>query len=235
MPLDRTPSTIDIDIDLRQGDFGLSARISLPASGVTALFGASGAGKTTLINAVAGLVRPDRGRIAVAGTVLFDSAAGINLKPEQRRVGYVFQDGRLFPHMSVATNLRYGERRHPPSERIARFDDVVSLLGLEALLHRRPRTLSGGEKQRVAIGRALLAAPRVLLMDEPLAALDAARKQEILPYLEKLRDRFALPVLYVTHDRAEVERLAGQIVLMEGGHVVASGAAAELVGRLPAI
>lgn len=221
---------IEIDIDLARPDgFTLTAAFTTPAAGVTALFGRSGAGKTTIIQAVAGVVRPDAGRIVVAGETFFDAARGIDLPIEARRVGYVFQDARLFPHMSVARNLRYGERRTRSPERPIRFEAVVELLGIGHLLARRPHTLSGGERQRVAIGRALLAQPRLLLMDEPLAALDAARKAEILPYLERLRDEVKLPILYVSHAIEEVARLADRMVVLAGGKQVACGPVAEVM------
>ena len=175
----------------------------VPSPGVTVLFGPSGAGKTTAIMAAAGLLRPDLCQIAIDGTVLADTETGIWLPPEQRRMGVVFQDARLFPHMSVATNLRFGLRRAPKGE--IRFSDVVDLLGIGALLPRRPHTLSGGERQRVAIGRALLAQPRLLLMDEPLASLDAPRKADIMPFLTRLKTALRLPVLYVTHALDEVD------------------------------
>ncbi len=212
--------TIAIEVVLHQGDFILTAALALPGAGVTVLFGPSGAGKTSLIDCVAGLARPERGRIAVGERVLFDSQARIDLPPERRHVGYVFQDGRLFPHMTVAANLRYGMKGAAGG---VGFDEVVDLLGIGHLLQRRPANLSGGEKQRVAIGRALLSAPQLLLMDEPLASLDQARRAEILPYLERLRDRFALPILYVTHDRNEARRLAAQVVLLRHGQVTAQG------------
>ncbi len=215
---------IEIDLRLaRPGGFALSAAFTAPAAGVTALFGRSGAGKTTVIQAVAGVVRPDAGRIVVGGETFFDSARDIDLPIEQRRVGYVFQDARLFPHMSVARNLRYGERRAHTLSRPVRFEAVVDLLGIGPLLTRRPHTLSGGERQRVAIGRALLAQPRLLLMDEPLAALDAARKAEILPYLERLRDEVRLPILYVSHSIDEVMRLADLMVVLADGQQLACG------------
>ncbi len=207
----------------------IDIRFSAPAAGVTALFGPSGSGKTTTINAVAGLFRPDVCRVVVDGAVLADTEAGAFLPPERRRVGLVFQDARLFPHMTVATNLRYGARRGPPGP--VRFDELVDLLGLAPLLHRRPRALSGGEKQRVAIGRALLAQPRLLLMDEPLASLDAARKAEIIPYLLRLHQAVAMPIVYVTHAMEELVQLASSLVLLEGGRVVASGTLAELSAR----
>jgi len=221
---------IEIDISLARPDgFALEAAFTAPSSGVTALFGRSGAGKSTIINAVAGVVRPDRGRIVVEGENFFDSARGIDLSIERRQVGYVFQDARLFPHMSVERNLRYGESRVRGRERAIGFDAVVELLGIGHLLARRPHTLSGGERQRVAVGRALLAQPRLLLMDEPLAALDAARKAEILPYLERLRDEMGLPILYVSHALEEVLRLADLVVALSGGRQIAAGPVAEVM------
>ncbi|MBS9478509.1 molybdenum ABC transporter ATP-binding protein [Ancylobacter radicis] len=223
---------IEIDIRLaRPGGFSLAAAFSAPAAGVTALFGRSGAGKTTIIQAVAGVVRPDAGRIVVDGEVFFDQARGIDLPIEARRVGYVFQDARLFPHLSVDSNLRYGERRARATERPIRFEAVVDLLGIGHLLKRRPHTLSGGERQRVAIGRALLAQPRLLLMDEPLAALDEARKAEILPYLERLRDEVRLPILYVSHSIDEVVRLAALMVALADGRQIAAGPVAEVMAN----
>ena len=182
---------------------------------LTALVGASGAGKSTVLNCIAGLIRPDSGRIAVAGEVLFDSAAGINLPPEQRRAGYVFQDARLFPHMTVAANLSYGEKLARPENRWIGQDRVVDLLGIADLLARWPATLSGGEVRRVAIGRALLSAPRFLLLDEPMASLDTVRAESIRALIEQIRDELALPILLVSHDTAEVQRLAGRIVVLD--------------------
>ncbi len=201
----------------------------VPSPGVTVLFGPSGAGKSTTIAVAAGLLRPDACRVEVDGQVLADTDAGIWLPPERRRVGLVFQDARLFPHMSVATNLRFGLRRAPSGP--VRFDEVVDLLGIGPLLARRPHTLSGGERQRVAIGRALLAQPHLLLMDEPLASLDAARKAEILPYLARLKTALRLPVIYVTHALDEATRLADSMVLIEAGRVVASGSLPEVAAR----
>ncbi|MGD0433687.1 MAG: molybdenum ABC transporter ATP-binding protein, partial [Acetobacteraceae bacterium] len=201
----------------------------VPTPGVTVLFGPSGAGKSTTIAVAAGLLRPDACRVAVDGQVLADTDAGVWLPPERRRVGVVFQDARLFPHMSVATNLRFGMRRARPGT--VTFDEVVELLGIGELLGRRPHTLSGGERQRVAIGRALLAQPHLLLMDEPLASLDSARKAEILPYLTRLKTALRLPVLYVTHDLDEVTRLADSMVLVEAGRVVGFGPLAEIAAR----
>jgi molybdate transport system ATP-binding protein len=189
---------IEADIALRRGTFSLAAKFESDA-GVTVLFGRSGSGKTTLLNAIAGLARPDSGRIAIDGEVFFDSKAGISVPVQKRRLGYVFQDGLLLPHLSVRQNLGYGRFFTSEADRYVDFDRVVTLLDLAGLLERRPRHLSGGEKQRVAIGRALLASPRVLLMDEPLASLDAARKGEILHYVERLRDEMHIPIVYVSH------------------------------------
>jgi len=200
-----------------------------PTPGVVALFGPSGAGKSTVIAAAAGLFRPDECRVAVDGKVLGDTAGGVWLPPERRRVGLVFQDSRLFPHMTVATNLRFGLRRVGPGA--VRFDEVVELLGIAALLERRPHSLSGGERQRVAIGRALLAQPHLLLMDEPLASLDASRKAEILPYLARLKTMLQLPVLYVTHALEELAQLADSVVLIDSGSAVAAGPIAEIAAR----
>jgi molybdate transport system ATP-binding protein len=200
-----------------------------PTPGVVALFGPSGAGKSTVIAAAAGLFRPDECRVAVDGKVLGDTAGGVWLPPERRRVGLVFQDSRLFPHMTVATNLRFGLRRVGPGA--VRFDEVVELLGIAALLERRPHSLSGGERQRVAIGRALLAQPHLLLMDEPLASLDAARKAEILPYLTRLKTALRLPAIYVTHALDEVIQLADTMVVIETGQVVACGSLPDVAAR----
>ncbi len=200
-----------------------------PSPGVTILFGPSGAGKSTIIAAAAGLLRPDLCRIAIDADVLADTEAGVWLPPERRGVGLVFQDARLFPHMSVLTNLRFGLRRAAPGR--VGFDEVVDLLGIAPLLSRRPKTLSGGERQRVAIGRALLAQPRLLLMDEPLASLDAARKAEILPFLARLKTALRLPILYVTHAPDEANRLGDSLVLVEAGRVVACGPLPEIAGR----
>ena len=221
---------LELSIRHRQGDFHLD--IDLAAGpGVTALFGPSGSGKTSIINMVAGLTRPDAGRIAVAGRVLFESASGIDVPPEKRRLGYVFQEGRLFPHLSVRSNLTFGWRLVPLAERSVDFDAVVEVLGIGHLLDRQPAGLSGGEQQRVAIGRALLASPRILLMDEPLASLDTARKAEVLPFIAQMARRFRLPILYVSHAMDEVLRLADTLVLMENGRVAASGLTEEVLSR----
>lgn len=202
--------SFEMRVELRLGEAMVTADF-VADGGLTALFGPSGAGKTSLLNMVAGLLRPDGGHIAVDGEVLFDSATGIDHAPQDRRAGYVFQDGRLFPHMRVRDNLAYGARR-AEGRSLMTLDEAVAFLGIAHLLDRWPRTLSGGEAQRVAIGRALLSGPRFLLMDEPLAALDRARREEVLTVIERLRDEVRLPILYVSHDRHEVERLAGLIV-----------------------
>lgn len=191
--------------------------------GVTALFGRSGAGKSTVIKAAAGLMRPDAGHLDIAGETLMDTAAGIFVPPHKRRFGTVFQDARLFPHLTVAQNLDFGTRYAPRRATVDRAE-VIALLGLAPLLERAPGGLSGGERQRVALGRALLSGPRMLLMDEPLASLDAPRKEEILPYLERLRDGpLKLPILYVSHSVDEIARLADRVVLISGGRITAQG------------
>lgn len=201
----------------RRGEFLLDVDLELPNPGVTALFGRSGAGKSTLVAVLAGLLVPERGRITLDGELLFDSDTATNVPSERRGIGYVFQDGRLFPHYDVRGNLRYGLRRATARTARIGFDGVVELLGLGPLLDRRVRELSGGERQRVALGRALLAQPRLLLLDEPLASLDTARKEELLPYFERLRDELAVPMVYVTHAFDEVIRLAQQVVVLERG------------------
>lgn len=203
--------SFEVDVTRRFGEIVVE-RSFVAGPGLTALFGPSGVGKTSVLNMVAGTLRPDRGRIVVAGTVLFDGAAGIDVPPERRRSGYVFQDGRLFPHLRVRANLRYGMRG---VDGAIREEAAVAILGLGHLLDRWPATLSGGEAQRVAIGRALLSSPRFLLMDEPLASLDAARKAEIVPVIERIRDELRLPILYVSHDAREVAALATTQVAFE--------------------
>jgi molybdate transport system ATP-binding protein len=222
---------LEVDIEHRLGAFAFDVHFR-SGRGLTALFGRSGAGKTSIINAIAGLIRPHRGRIVIDGCVLQDTEQSICIAPHRRRIGYVFQDGRLFPHLTVRHNLLFGQWFAPGRERRrARFNDVVDLLGIAPLLERRPARLSGGEKQRVAIGRALLSSPRVLLMDEPLASLDGRRKDEILPYLERLRDEADVPIVYVSHSVAEVTRLATTIVLVSDGRVRAVGPVQEVMGR----
>ena len=216
--------TVSVSLRHRFADFALDVGFEAEA-GVTALFGRSGAGKTTVVNAVAGLLRPEAGRIAVAGEVLTDTGARLFVPPHRRRIGYVFQDGRLFPHLSVRGNLLYGARFSGGGGDLGK---VAELLGLGGLLERRPGALSGGEKSRVAIGRALLARPRMLLMDEPLASLDAARKAEILPYIERLAGETGLPILYVSHALSEVARLARTVVVLEAGRVARAGPAGEI-------
>jgi len=219
-----------IDVQRRVGNLDLAARFETEAR-VTALFGRSGAGKTSIVNMIAGLLRPDRGRIEIDGQVLFDSAAGLDVPAEKRRVGYVFQEGRLFPHLTVRHNLLYGYALVPADSHYIELDRIVALLGLEDVLERRPGDLSGGEKQRVAIGRSLLSSPRVLLLDEPLASLDVHRREEILRYLELLRDEVRIPVVYVSHAVEEVVRLADTVVLMAAGRMVAAGDVEEVMGR----
>lgn len=211
------------------GAFRLEADIEAPV-GVTALFGRSGSGKTTIVNAVAGLLPVQEGRIELDGRVLLDTARGISLPPSRRRIGYVFQDARLFPHLTVAQNLAYGRFFAPRGASGPEAGRIITLLGLEHLLRRRPAMLSGGEKQRVALGRAILSRPQMLLLDEPLAALDAARKAEILPYFERLRDELALPMLFVSHAADEVARLATTLVLVEAGRTLRSGPLADMLG-----
>ncbi len=213
---------LSVDIEVARGKFQLTASFQVATPGVIALFGRSGCGKTTLVNLLAGLLRAKRGRIALDDETWFDSARGIEVPAEQRRIGYVFQDARLFPHYSVRGNLLYGASRDAPPQ-ASDFDDVVELLGLASLLGRRPSSLSGGERQRVAVGRALLSRPRLLLLDEPLASLDAARREEVLPYLARLRDHYAIPMVLVSHQFDEVLRLATQLVVMDAGRVVATG------------
>jgi molybdate transport system ATP-binding protein len=222
---------MSLDVRLRHafGGFTLDAAFTAPR-GITVLFGRSGSGKTTVVNAVAGLLRPEEGQIAVDGKVLTDTGRGVHLPPHRRRIGYIFQEGRLFPHLTVRQNLRYGAWFAPPGAQREDMGRIVDLLGIGHLLDRRPGRLSGGEKSRVAIGRALLSAPRLILADEPLAALDEARKAEILPYFERLRDEVAVPILYVSHSASEVARLATTVVALEAGRVVAEGTAAEVLG-----
>jgi molybdate transport system ATP-binding protein len=207
--------SFEIDVAIARGETRIAARFTAPEK-LVALFGPSGAGKTSILDAVAGLTKPTAGRIAVGERVLFDSARQVNLPPERRGCGYVFQDARLFPHRSVRDNLLYGWRLAAEAERWMSLDEAVDFLGIGHLLARTPRTLSGGEAQRVAIGRALLRAPGFLLMDEPLSSLDAPRREEIMIVIERIRDELRLPILYVSHDRAEVDRLADTVIVIGG-------------------
>jgi molybdate transport system ATP-binding protein len=211
-----------VDVEKRLGEVLIAAKFQA-TGGATALFGPSGAGKTSIVNMIAGLVRPDRGRIALDDTVLFDSAARVDVPAHQRRIGYVFQEWRLFPHMTVAQNLDYGRWMSGlPADAVER-ERIIELLDVGGLLSRRPGKLSGGERQRVAFGRALLMQPRLLLLDEPLASLDRARKLEILPYLARLRDEAHVPMIYVSHHAGEIQRLCSQVVQIEDGRVQANG------------
>ncbi len=221
-----------VEFQKRRGDFQLDMRFSAPTPGVTALFGRSGCGKSTAIALISGLLAPDAGRLLLGDDVLVDTARGIHVDPRHRRIGVVFQDARLFPQLDVRGNLEYGYRRVPgDAAKPIAFDTVVGLLGLGDLLARRPYQLSGGEKQRVALGRALLSQPRLLLLDEPLASLDAARREDLLPYFEKLRDAFSIPIVYVSHQFDEVLRLAARVVLLDAGRVLADGDIATVSRR----
>ena len=224
--------SLDITLDLPFADFRLQVDLHLPGRGITALFGPSGSGKTSLLRCVAGLERAPHGQISVNGECWQDSTRRHFLAPHKRALGYVFQEASLFPHLSVRGNLDYGQKRIAPAARRIELDQAVQLLGIGHLLERPPITLSGGERQRVGIARALLTSPQLLLLDEPLAALDGKRKQEILPYLERLHDELDIPMLYVSHAADEVARLADHLVLLERGRVVASGATDALLARL---
>jgi molybdate transport system ATP-binding protein len=211
-----------VDVEKKLGALQLNIRFEA-AGGATALFGPSGSGKTTLVNMIAGLLKPDRGSIALDHTILFDSAAGIDVPPYRRHIGYVFQEGRLFPHLSVRQNLEYGRRMNRHRRDAGEFARVTGMLDIAKLFDRRPGALSGGERQRVAVGRALLTRPRLLLLDEPLASLDIGHKREILPYLIRLRDEGGIPIVYVSHTPAEVRRIATTVVRIDGGRVTAVG------------
>jgi molybdate transport system ATP-binding protein len=218
-----------VDVAKQLGEFSLEASFTSEGR-VTGLFGASGAGKTSLIGIIAGLLRPDRGVISIDGEVLDDTSARVHVPPHRRRIGYVFQDARLFPHLSVAQNLDYGRRMNRLADDRAQRKRVTDLLDIGGLHDRRPGQLSGGERQRVALGRALLSKPRLLLLDEPLGSLDEGRKVEILPYLVRLRDEASIPMVYVSHDAAEMRQLATQIVLLRNGRVSAFGGVKVLSG-----
>ena len=221
-PFSRGLIVLAVDVEKQLGAFKLNVKFQA-AGGATALFGPSGSGKTSVVNMIAGLLKPDRGTIALDDTVLFDSARGIDVPPHQRRIGYVFQEGRLFPHLSVRQNLDYGRRMSRQPRDAGEFERIAGLLDVGKLLDRRPRMLSGGERQRVAVGRALLMGPRLLLLDEPLASLDAGHKREILPYLVRLRDEAKIPIVYVSHTPAEVRRIATGVVRLDAGQVTATG------------
>jgi len=218
---------LKVAVGKQLGSFALDVRFELPTPGVVALFGPSGCGKSTTTNIIAGLLRPDRGRVMLGDTLLLDTHERIDVPAERRRIGYVFQDAKLFPHLSVAANLRYGEKR-AVGRRYVNFDEIGHLLDLTFLMGRRTHQLSGGERQRVAIGRALLSQPQLLLLDEPLAALDRERREEVLPYLESLRDQLSIPMVYVSHQFDEVLRLATHVVLMQSGTVLAQGSIGEI-------
>ncbi len=226
--------SLDIALRHKLGDFTLDVAFATAESRVTALFGPSGSGKTSIVNAIAGLLRPAQGRIVLNGRVVLDTESNLFVPPQQRRIGYVFQDARLFPHMTVETNLLFGWRRSPKRAGENEIARIVSLLGLEHLRARHPLTLSGGEKSRVALGRALLSSPELLLLDEPLAALDTARRNEILPYLERLHDEAGIPILYVSHALEEVTRLADEIVVVRDGRIAAQGSVFDMATALDA-
>lgn len=209
------PMAFDVDVEKTLGGSRIAARFAVEG-GLTVLFGPSGAGKTSVLNMIAGLVRPDRGRVSLNGETLFDGARGVDLPPNRRRIGYVFQDARLFPHMNVRANLLYGHRLAAEADRWMTLEAALAFLGIGHLLQRMPASLSGGEAQRVAIGRALLSGPRALMMDEPLSSLDQARREEIMAVVERIRDELRLPILYVTHDPAEGDRLATQRISIGG-------------------
>jgi molybdate transport system ATP-binding protein len=222
--------TLSVSVRQNLGAFSLDAAFT-SQHGVTALFGRSGSGKTSVIRIIAGLTRPDEGRVALDGDVLVDTGSGVFVPGHRRRFGCVFQEARLFPHLTVLQNLNYGRWFAPKAESGESLGHVVEMLGIGSLVDRRPGKLSGGEKQRVALGRALLSSPRLLLMDEPLAALDEALKSEIIPYLERLRDETKIPIVYVSHSIAEVARLANHVVLLEDGRIRAMGSATEVLSR----
>ena len=224
-------NSLNVDIEMLKGDFLLRAKFSA-ACGLTAFFGRSGAGKSMLANAIAGLVTPNSGQIILGERTLYNSESNIAVPPEKRRIGYVFQDGRLFPHLTVQKNLDYGRRFIPRGIQSPSFEEIVELLDLKGVLHRYPRNLSGGEKQRVAFGRAVLSTPELLVMDEPLAALDVVHKGEILPFIERLRDEIGIPIIYVSHALEEVVRLADNLVVLDQGSTVASGGVENMMCRL---
>ena len=221
---------MSLQVDLRHSYPGISLDVQFEAGrGVTAVFGPSGAGKTSIINIISGISKPDGGSVQVNNRVLFDADTGVNVPPEARRMGVVFQDGRLFPHLDVARNLGFGARFAPGGLDRIELARVVAMLDLAPLMPRRPGTLSGGEKQRVALARALLSRPEILLMDEPLAALDDPRKDEVLPYLERLRDTTQVPIVYVSHSLSEIARLADRLIVLQRGRIVVSGSVEDVL------
>ncbi|CCK82453.1 MULTISPECIES: molybdenum ABC transporter ATP-binding protein [Desulfobacula] len=220
---------IDINLAKQYKEFEIKVRYSCPDIGITALLGRSGSGKTSVINMIAGLTRPDNGHIIINDRCVYDSGKKIHIAPEKRRFGYVFQEGRLFPHLSVMSNLTYGMKLVPVDERYIEIDQVVDLLDLSSLLNRRPAKLSGGEKQRVAMGRALLTSPYLLLMDEPLASLDEARKNEVLPFIKRLSTNLSIPVLYVTHSMDEILMIAKKILVLSHGSLKAAGKTRDIL------
>jgi len=223
---------LDVRVDQKLGEFHLNAAFTAEAASITALFGKSGAGKTSLINTIAGLASPDAGVVKIGATSLFDSDHGVDLPAHQRHIGYVFQDDRLFPHLTVRKNLLYGANRKGSTQARISLHDISELLGISHLLDRKPNSLSGGEKQRVSIGRALLSHPRLLLMDEPLASLDVQRRQDILPFIERIRDELGVTILYVSHAIEEVIRLADKMIVLSDGRVAADGTVEEIMSRL---
>lgn len=224
--------TLAVSYTHRLGDFALDIAFTVEARGVTALFGPSGSGKTATVNAIAGLMKPARGHIELGGVTLLDTEAGVSVPVHKRRLGYVFQDARLFPHRKVEANILFGAKRTAETPSPQMIEDIIALLELSPLLQRYPANLSGGERQRVAIARALLSGPRMLLLDEPLASLDGPRKNEVLPYLERLADAAAMPIVYVSHSIDEVTRLADRIVVLNKGGVAAQGDVADIMARL---
>lgn len=222
---------LDIDIEQRLGTFSLKLQFAIEGR-IVGVFGRSGAGKSTLLNVIAGIAPGAAGHVRVNGVTLLSSADGIHVPAPDRRVGYVFQDSLLFPHLSVEANLLYGYRLRTAADRFIDPAQVIELLGLASLLHRRPRAISGGERQRVALGRALLAQPRLLLLDEPLSSLDGTRKGEVLNYIERLRDTFAVPMIYVSHSVPEIARLADEVVLLAEGKCLATGSVEQVMGRM---
>ena len=222
---------LDIEVKHRLGNFTIDAKFEAKDTGLVSLFGQSGSGKSSIMNMIAGLLKPQSGRIEIKGRVLFDSHKKINIKPQDRKIGYVFQESRLFPHYTVKGNLLYGEKKNSSNKDKNYLSKIVEILGIEHILEHKPRTLSGGERQRVALGRALLSNPEILLMDEPLASLDETRKFEIIPLIETIRDEFNTPIVYVSHAINEIIRLADFLVLIDNGRIKGTGTIEEISGR----